>query len=364
MIRVDDILLYLTGHASSELEAQIQHWMAEDPIHLQEFEMYAKIWNQSGSLQQYKVLDTQSAWSKIEHLIVEDAPQKQNGFQGYTPNIHDSDREMESRDPEEDIPDTDTSFRRRRLWRRIAVAASILLVASVGAFFLLRPSYIEISGEELAMQAGDDQEGLTITLSDGSVITLADENSSVIYPRKIKTSDTERRIKLKNGSATFDIATDPERPFIVESYPAAVTVLGTIFSTETDSIVSTVANKEGLVRFSDIDNLEEGVEVKEGESFSYDGEEFKDETPREPPPPPPPPRGTLEKIGNIVDELTYRYPIRLEFSPYIPINLAGIARIDYKQPLDSIIMQLDSTAVLEYTRKGNLYTIRNIQPKN
>ncbi len=363
MIKVDDILLYITGFASDDLEAKIQHWMAEDPSNLQEFEMYAKIWNQSGSLQQFRTLDATSAWNKIEHLIKEDsiAPTT-DPAQGSSPNIQESDRESTGRTASED---TGNSAKRRVLWRRIAVAVSFLLVASIATFlYLNRSPYIEISGQELAEKLNtSNSNDLVIELSDGSKIMLDDPKTTVIYPREIKASFTERKIVLKNGTATFDIVTDPNRPFIVESYPAAITVLGTIFSTFSDSVISTVENKEGLVRFSDIVDYENGVEVKEGESFSYNGEDFKDETIREEPPPPPPPRGTLERIEDIIDELEYRYPIRLDFSAYMKYNRNGIVRIDYSQPLDSIIMQLDTTAILEYSKQGRNFSIWKLQEK-
>jgi hypothetical protein len=317
-------------------------------------------------MQQFKTLDAESAWNKIEHLIKEEpTTTSPETAQGYSPNIQESVRESTGRTSSDPINKDNTAKKRKILWQRIAVAASFLLVASIATFmYLNRSPYIEITGQQLAEKLkSTNPSDLVINLSDGSKIMLDDPNTTVIYPRAIKESFTERKIVLKNGTATFDIVTDPNRPFIVESYPAAITVLGTIFSTSSDSIVSTVENKEGLVKFSDIKDLDKGVVVKEGESFSYDGAEFKDETIREEPPPPPPPRGTMERIQDIIDELEYRYPIRLDFSPYMKYQRNSRVRIDYGQPLDSILMQLDTTATLEYSKQGRNYSIWKLQKK-
>ena len=363
MIKVDDILLYITGYASPELEAKIQHWMAEDPSHLQQFETYTKVWNQSGSLNQFKVLDSSKAWNKIEHLILDEAPTSISDNQSPAPRNLQSAKTNKSKSNIRPISGAKTNNQRKI--RRYAAAASFLLILSLGTFWYLnRSPYIEISTQELAEQnkkSGNSTNELFVLLSDGSKIILDDPAAKVKYPRKFNAEDKERRITLLSGTATFDITPNPNKPFIVESYPAAITVLGTVFSTTSDSIVATVENKEGLVRFSDIVDLENGVEVKEGESFSYDGSEFVDETPKEIPPPPPP-AGTLEKIGNIIDKLVWDFPTKIEMSPYMKHQDLGIARIDYDQSLDGIFLQLDSTANFGFTKSGSNYTVWKFTP--
>ncbi|BCM24521.1 FecR family protein [Methyloradius palustris] len=61
-------------------------------------------------------------------------------------------------------------------------------------------------------------------LNDGSKITMnANTNIDIIYYRN------KRLVKLNRGEAIFEVAKDPNRPFVVDSGDAKVTVLGTRF---------------------------------------------------------------------------------------------------------------------------------------
>ncbi|MDP8566892.1 FecR family protein [Methylophilus aquaticus] len=63
------------------------------------------------------------------------------------------------------------------------------------------------------------------TLDDGTKVTLsAKSEMEVTYYRH------ERHVLLKEGEAVFDVEKDPERPFVVETDTAVVTVLGTRFA--------------------------------------------------------------------------------------------------------------------------------------
>ena len=67
---------------------------------------------------------------------------------------------------------------------------------------------------------------VSITLNDGSVITLNAE-SSITYPEVF--ADTLREIIL-TGEAFFEVAKNPDKPFVVESNGLLTTVLGTSFN--------------------------------------------------------------------------------------------------------------------------------------
>jgi transmembrane sensor len=63
------------------------------------------------------------------------------------------------------------------------------------------------------------------TLDDGSKVTLsAKSDMEVTYYRH------QRHVLLKEGEAIFEVVKDPDRPFIVETDTAIVTVLGTRFA--------------------------------------------------------------------------------------------------------------------------------------
>lgn len=81
-----------------------------------------------------------------------------------------------------------------------------------------------------------------ITLPDGSFITLgAASGLDVAF------SDQERRIILRGGEAFFDVAPDPDRPFIVVADNTIVRVVGTKFDVNLGAEVVDIAVLEGRV---------------------------------------------------------------------------------------------------------------------
>lgn len=132
-------------------------------------------------------------------------------------------------------------------WLYAAVASVVLLVAIIGS--LLSGGQFGFSGKEHAIAtktyityAGQRK---VFTLSDGSIIHL-NEESKLIVPIRLETD--KRTVKLK-GEAFFEVAKDPDRPFIVYTNGALVKVLGTKFNVKSDSVRHTVqvAVLEGTV---------------------------------------------------------------------------------------------------------------------
>jgi len=104
---------------------------------------------------------------------------------------------------------------------RVAAAIAILAVGS-WAFWLTTLNNTLDAGQ-FATNAGQIEQ---ITMKDGSVITL-NANSSVEY----KVTEKSREIKLQ-GMAHFEVAKNPNAPFVIESNNNKVTVLGTGFDVQ------------------------------------------------------------------------------------------------------------------------------------
>ena len=117
---------------------------------------------------------------------------------------------------------------RRRRTPYVVTAALAVLIAAI--FLVLRGDdtreYIAAAGERVEA-----------TLPDGSVVTLNSASHLVVME--------ERRVRLK-GEALFEVASDPENPFIVQVEGARVRVLGTTFNVEAYDEVSVVV-AEGRV---------------------------------------------------------------------------------------------------------------------
>jgi transmembrane sensor len=115
----------------------------------------------------------------------------------------------------------------------LGLAAAFLLVVLL--YFVLSPRDERYSTPIGAVES--------VALRDGSGITL-NTNSEL----RVDLNSHERRIGLERGEAYFEVAKDPNRPFVVRTGDKRVVAIGTKFSVsrEADSIKVVVA--EGSVR--------------------------------------------------------------------------------------------------------------------
>ena len=90
---------------------------------------------------------------------------------------------------------------------------------------------------------------ICMTLQDGSRVWL-NSGSTMEYPNIFRKDC--RKVNL-SGEAFFDVTTDKERPFIVETFACDIEVLGTKFNVEADAVDSefSTALLEGSVRLSE-----------------------------------------------------------------------------------------------------------------
>lgn len=102
------------------------------------------------------------------------------------------------------------------------VAAGVLLAV---AAYLLATGYFDYSASTVTRHATKIGEQRTLTLEDGSTVTL-NTKSQVL----VDMTDTARRIVMDRGEAYFEVARDPLRPFTVEVGGRAITAHGTEFN--------------------------------------------------------------------------------------------------------------------------------------
>ena len=152
-----------------------------------------------------------------------------------------------------------------------AVAASVVLLIAVGAWLFLKP---------ISLQAPAG-ERLTATLPDGSMVEL-NSGARLAYARPFTWG---RRAVRLTGEAFFDVASDPQKPFIVQTFNASVTVLGTRFNVRawpTDPTQETVVVlEEGAVRVDAVGAPGQPALLEPGQMSRVTG----DETPPSPPAP-------------------------------------------------------------------------------
>ncbi|GLQ10677.1 sensor [Devosia yakushimensis] len=130
--------------------------------------------------------------------------------------------------------------RRKRVTRRAVLGGGAALVAgaavmSSGVFRSFLADYATGSGEQR-----------TITLADGSTVQL---NASSAFSVELKPE--RRTITLHEGQATFAVAADAERPFIVRAAGGEARVLGTQFDVDIRDGKVFVTVIEGRVAVAD-----------------------------------------------------------------------------------------------------------------
>lgn len=224
--------------------------------------------------------------------------------------------------------------KRRRLYTRITGYAALLLILLTVGWFLLRPEketktidvvespmpqrhhkaiLVLSNGEELTLDnpkktALEEPAGITITNQPGEVLTydLIDGDlkepvmNHLIVPAgaryQVQLSDGtkvwinsvseleypvafgpgERSVKL-TGEAYFDVASDPDRPFVIETNGYSITALGTAFNVSTytnDSFMETTL-VEGAVEV--VVRQGKRISLKPGQSMRIDhtSQEYK-----------------------------------------------------------------------------------------
>jgi transmembrane sensor len=125
-----------------------------------------------------------------------------------------------------------------------AALGMVCLMTVVGIFVMNEGLQTDIPAAPPAEVAYETPVGAqeTINLSDGSFIIL-NTNSSVIVDY---TSDT-RNIRLEHGEAYFEVAHNPDRPFIVHVGNGFVKAVGTAFNVHYDDKTIGVTVTDGVV---------------------------------------------------------------------------------------------------------------------
>jgi transmembrane sensor len=142
-------------------------------------------------------------------------------------------------------------------WRRAAIAAGFVLL-TLGGLVLVNG----FSGETLTTQVGGFARA---RLTDGSTVELNTGTRLTVHM-----DDASRRVELVAGEATFSVAHEPARPFIVSAGEATVRAVGTRFNVRRRMESVDVLVTQGTVRVararSDGPGVSSSALVSAGES--------------------------------------------------------------------------------------------------
>ena len=118
--------------------------------------------------------------------------------------------------------------------RKYAAVAAVLLIAAGGLFTYYSFSDTDTHGQSLLAEVSEktifdaDKNIRELKLPDGSVITI--NRGSRISVIKNEFNKDKREVWLEEGEAFFDVAKNPEKPFIVHSREIQTIVKGTSFN--------------------------------------------------------------------------------------------------------------------------------------
>jgi len=170
----------------SAQEAGLRRWLHEDPINARAFELATEVWVDAENLR------------RVVSWAPQPAPAKAAKTQPW----------------------------------RLTLAAG-LTAALVLAFVLFQP------GPGVSTDLGEQR---ALTLEDGTRVFLNTDTQIVVHY-----DDTLRRVELKSGEALFNVAKNPQRPFVVTAGDREVKALGTSFVVRKDERQIAVTLVEGEV---------------------------------------------------------------------------------------------------------------------
>jgi transmembrane sensor len=210
---------YFNGEATAEENAAVQQWIAASEENRADFELLQKLWSKSGEQEQI-VFDTDKAWQAV-HATIHPAKAPARTISMFT--------------------------------RRAAIAAAVLIVM-LGLWWLIGANFNTVT-------VYADTTVKEVRLQDGSEVFLR-KGATLKYPRKF--DEHSREVSL-TGEAFFEVTHDPSKPFRIKAAQAAVEVVGTSFTVNTNNNKVELIVKTGRVKFGASKENAEIIFVSAGE---------------------------------------------------------------------------------------------------
>jgi len=193
---------YLSGEMSGDELRDFENEIAVSDENKARIDKMKKQWSAMKGYKEPQLPDTRNAWNKLHARL---------GDEKLIPT---------------QLPET----KRRLVPVFLKAAAVIMILLGVGAVIYLQLNR-KHSVDLVRLDTGNEANTLIKTLNDGSVIYIA-QNSLFSFPKEFE--NKSRNVELK-GEAFFDIASNPEKPFIIETDEALIEVLGTAFNVKTQN---------------------------------------------------------------------------------------------------------------------------------
>ncbi|MDT4291075.1 FecR family protein [Methylomonas sp. MO1] len=221
-----------SGEFSTSAQQELNAWRAADSTHEQAWQRAEKLWAGLGQLRGRRVIPGAQPLSG------------EGGWQAHDEGVRVSrpvaklDSRLRGNDGLRSLKGRVNTRTRSRRSLTLAVACCALLAVTLTALYppaFWRADYLTGKGEQR-----------TVTLADGSRVMLNTATALAIH-----FDDNVRRVELLTGEAFFEVAKNPQRPFVVSSAGSEVRAVGTAFSVQRQSAQTQVELVEGIVEIQD-----------------------------------------------------------------------------------------------------------------
>ncbi|MFC4309126.1 FecR family protein [Steroidobacter flavus] len=155
--------------------------------------------------------------------------------------------------------------RRRNRRRAFALAASVLAAVLLGVGPRDRIADLQ---SDAVTAAGEFE---TLRLSDGSTVTL---NTGTAIAK----SDGDRGVTMYRGEAYFEIAHDPQHPFVIAAGDARVRVLGTRFNVKMQDEQVIVTVDDGRVELAPVHGSTQTLQLTAGMQGFVEQDQVRQQT--------------------------------------------------------------------------------------
>lgn len=194
-----------------------------------------------------------------------------------------------------------------------------------------------------------------LTLSDGTKIWL-NSGSKLIFPSAFKTN--ERSVFLE-GEAIFEVAHNPEKPFLVNSKNHQIEVLGTVFNVSTyknDDVITTVLESGSIkINYQDgrILKTNESQLLRPNQKASFDKQSGEIKTYNVEIEPYFSWRDGIfifknDKLESIMKKISRYYNVEIEISNKDLANETFSGYLDVKDDIDNVMKTLKETSDFNY----------------
>lgn len=360
----NDLLKYFDGLTSPEEKLKVDKWKSVSTANKQEFETFDLVLTESAKLKDYKETNADDEWTSFLALTKETkgdqtthltAEPKTTAFVP-TPTLNETLKPTRQESTYvappfvtptqakevQFIPQEKEEKSSNTLMYALLMAAGLLLVGAVGWNTWTSAQNGGLDGNLYSTYATNDTPE-TLTISDGSVIDLAAQ-TELVYFTDVDAMDV-RSVEL-TGKGTFEIAKNPEKPFILKAKRSGVgiRVLGTKFRFEDHhEYIEVIENIEGSVRAYSLTDTNTYVIMTAGDRYGFDGVRFINLNEGEELL-----TGESVKIQFVLDHLMKESDWRVITKAYSEFDAEGYVTIDLNKSYEDILADLERQADFEY----------------